>query len=126
MLLFVKNRIYVIICREKSKLNISKWLFTIMTNGLPWWLSGKESSCNVQDVGSIPGLGRSLGEGNGNLLQYSCLRNTTERGAWQSTVHGVAKRVRCNLATKQQIMTLTHVRDDLFCPLKSTSCIPDG
>ena len=43
------------------------------------------------DLGSIPGLGRSLGEGNGNPLQYSCLENPTDRGMWQATVHGVAK-----------------------------------
>ena len=47
---------------------------------LPWWLSGKESACNAGntgDVGSIPGLGRSPGEGNSNSLQYSCLENPT-------------------------------------------------
>ena len=46
---------------------------------------------NVGDVGSIPGLGRSPGEGNGNPLQYYCLGNPMDRGAWQATVHGVAK-----------------------------------
>ena len=56
-----------------------------------WWLSSKESACNVGDVGSIPGSGRSSGEGNGNPLQYSLLENPMDRGAWQSTVHGVAK-----------------------------------
>ena len=50
--------------------------------GLPWWLSGKESACNAGDQGSIPGSGRSLGVGNDNLLQYSCLENSTDRGAW--------------------------------------------
>ena len=43
------------------------------------------------DLGSIPGSGRFPGEGNGNLLQYSCLENTMDGGAWQATVHGVAK-----------------------------------
>ena len=57
--------------------------------GLPRWLSGKESACNVGDPGSIPGS--SPGEGNGNPLQYSYLGNPTDRGAWQATVHGVAK-----------------------------------
>ena len=52
---------------------------------------GKESACNGGDLGSIPELGRSLGEGNGNPLQYSCLENLMDRGAWQTTVHGVAK-----------------------------------
>ena len=51
---------------------------------LPWWLRGKESACNVGDTGSIPGLGRFPGEGNGNLPQYSCLRNPMDRGAWQA------------------------------------------
>ena len=59
--------------------------------GLPWWLSGKESTCNAGDTGSIPGSGRSLREGNGNALQYSCLGNPIDRGAWWATVHGVAK-----------------------------------
>ena len=44
-------------------------------SGLPWWLSGKESICNVGNVGLIPGMGRSPGGGNGNPLQYSCLEN---------------------------------------------------
>ena len=52
---------------------------------------GKESACNVGDLGSIPGLGRSTGEGNGNPLQYSCLENLMDRGAWWATVHGVTK-----------------------------------
>ena len=46
---------------------------------------------NAGDMGSIPGLGRHPGEGNGNPLQYSCLRNLIDRGAWQAIVHGVAK-----------------------------------
>ena len=50
--------------------------------GLPLWLSGKESTCNVGDPGLIPGLGRSPGEGNGNPLQYSYLGNLMDRGAW--------------------------------------------
>ena len=59
--------------------------------GLPWWLSNKEFACNIGDLGSIPGSGRSLGEGNGNPLQYSCLENPMDRGAWQAAVHGVTK-----------------------------------
>jgi len=51
----------------------------------------KASACNVGDLGSIPGLGRSPGEGNGNSLQYSCLENPVDRGAWWATVHGVTK-----------------------------------
>ena len=51
----------------------------------------KKSACNAADLGLIPGLGRSPGEGNGIRLQYSCLENSMDRGAWQATVHGVAK-----------------------------------
>ena len=59
--------------------------------GLPRWLSCKESSFSAGDVGSIPGLGRFPGEGNGNPLQYSCLENPMDEGVLQVTVHGVAK-----------------------------------
>ena len=62
--------------------------------GLPWWLSGKESACHAGTTGeaaSIPGMGRSLGGGNGNKLQYSCLENSTDRIASSATVHRVIK-----------------------------------
>ena len=52
---------------------------------------GKQSACNAGDLSSIPGSGRSPGGGNGNPLQHSCLENPMDRGAWQATVHGVAK-----------------------------------
>ena len=52
---------------------------------------GKESACNVGDLGSIPGSGISPREGNGYLLQYSCLEYSTDREAWRATVHGVTK-----------------------------------
>ena len=61
------------------------------TIGLPWWFSDKESSCTAGDKRSIPGLGRSPGEGNGNPLHYSCLGNPMDRGALQATVHGGAR-----------------------------------
>ena len=48
-------------------------------------------SANAGDMGSIPGLGRAPGEGNGNPLQYSFLENPTDRGAWWDTIHGIAK-----------------------------------
>ena len=51
----------------------------------------KEAAHNMGDEGSTPGLGRFPGEGNGNPLQYSCLENSTDRGAWWATVHGVTK-----------------------------------
>ena len=52
---------------------------------------GKQSACNAGDLGLIPGLGRSPGEGNCNPLQYSCLENPMDRGARQATVHGVPR-----------------------------------
>ena len=67
-------------------------------SGFPGSSVGKESACSTGDLGSIPGSGRSPGEGNGNLLQYSCLENPVDR-AWQSTVYGVA-RVGRGLETK--------------------------
>ena len=57
--------------------------------GLLWWLSGKESACNAEGLGPIPGSGRSPGEGNGYPIQYSGLENSMDRGAWWATVHGV-------------------------------------
>ena len=58
---------------------------------IAWWLSGKESACNAGDLGSIPGSGRSPGEGIGNPLQYSCLENPMDRGAWWATIHRIAQ-----------------------------------
>ena len=69
--------------------------------GLSWWLSGEESAYQVEDASSIPGSRRSFGEGNGNPLQYSCLANPMDRGAWWATVNRVG-RVRYDSATKQQ------------------------
>ena len=57
----------------------------------PGGSEGKASACNGGDLGSIPGSGRSPGEGNGHPLQYSCLENSMDRGNWWATVHGVAK-----------------------------------
>ena len=59
--------------------------------GFPGGSDGKASTCNAGDLGSIPGLGRSPGEGNGNPLQHSCLENPMDGGAWQATIHGAAK-----------------------------------
>ena len=58
---------------------------------LPCGSEGKASACSAGDLGSIPGSGRSPGEGNGNPLQYSCLENPMDRGAWRATVHEVAE-----------------------------------
>ena len=70
----------------------------------------KNLPANVGDASLIPGSGRSPGEGDGNLLQYSCLENPKDRGAWGATVHGVA-RVGHDSVTKQQE---TMVRQFLF------------
>ena len=59
--------------------------------GFPGDSGGRESACSKGNPGLIPGLGRSPGEGNGNPLQYSCLENSKDRGAWWATVHGVAE-----------------------------------
>ena len=72
--------------------------------GLPWRFSGKESVCSAGatgDVGSIPGLGRSPGGGHGNSLQYSCLENHKDRGAWRATVCGVTH-------SRTRLQRLTH------------------
>ena len=62
-----------------------------MTVDFPYSSDGKESACNAREPRSIPGLGRSPGEGNGNPLQYSCLENSMDRGVWWATVHGITK-----------------------------------
>ena len=59
--------------------------------GFPDGSDDKQSACYVGDLGSIPRSGRSPGEGNGNPLQYTCLKNFHDRGAWWATVHGIAK-----------------------------------
>ena len=63
----------------------------INTLGFPGGSVGKESVCSAAELGLIPVLGRSLGEGKGNPLQYSCLENPMDRGGWRATVHGITK-----------------------------------
>ena len=67
--------------------------------GFPCGAADQESVCNAGDLGSIPGLGRSPGGGHGNPLQYSCLGNSVDRGAWWATVHRIL-RVGPELVTK--------------------------
>ena len=67
------------------------FLGSLPSMGFPGGSDGKESVCNAGDLGSVPGLGRSPGVGNGKTLQYSCLENPMNKGTWQATVHGVAK-----------------------------------
>ena len=89
---------------------LPKWLYHVAfqiamnetcycSSGFPHSSVGKESSCSAGDQGLIPGSGRSPGGGNGNPFQYSCLDNPMDRGAWQTTVHGVT-RVGRDLVTK--------------------------
>ena len=66
--------------------------YLMMAMGFPGGSDSKESTCNAGDPDLIPGSERSPGEGNGNPLQYSCLNNPTDRGAWWATVHKVTKR----------------------------------
>ena len=74
----------------------------------------KDSACNAGDPGSIPGLGRSPREGNGNPLQCYCLENPMDRGAWQATVHGVS-RVGHNLVIKErEILYLFQKYDSVY------------
>ena len=80
------------------------FLFLIQSCGS----DGKESACNVGDPGSIPGLGRFFGEGNGNPPQYPCLKTSMDRGAWWATVHEASK-------TQTQLSDYTFT----FCSLNS-------
>ena len=70
---------------------INKPLPLVASWGFPGGSAGKESACKAEDPGSIPGLGRFPGEGNGYPLQYSCLKNSMDRGAWRATVHRITK-----------------------------------
>ena len=73
-----------------SFLGLSKLYYT-HAGGFPGGSDGKASTCNAGDPGSIPELGRPPGEGNDNPLQYSCLENSMDGGAWWATIHGVTK-----------------------------------
>ena len=70
---------------------LNQYIYWYAYQGFPGGSDGKESACSVRDLGSTPGSGRSPGEGNGNPLQYSCLENSMDRGAFWGTVHGVTK-----------------------------------
>ena len=76
---------------ERREATLSNFRLYWGNLGLPQWLSGKEFVCNARDSGSIPGLGRSTGGECGNSLQQFCLEILVARGAWQATVHRVAK-----------------------------------
>ena len=90
--------LWEIVCNQvqvypKVKINGRKGRFSLSPTmqGFTCGTDIKASACNVGDLGSIPGLGRSPGEVNGNPLQYSCLENSMDDGAWQATVHGITK-----------------------------------
>ena len=84
------------------------------------WLSGEKFPCQAGDVSLIPGLGRSPGEENGNPLQCSCLGNPMDRGVWQTTVHGVAKKSDRDLANKHQQNLITFLANILVLSIKGT------
>ena len=84
--------------------------------GPPWWLSGKESTCNAGDMGLIPGWGRSPREGNSNLLQYSCLGNPMDRSLAGHSIWG-CKRVGYNLAKQQQHISIYYTKNYSFIPI---------
>ena len=73
--------------------NDSLWniYHVLAIGGFPGGSDGRASACNVGGLGLIPGSGRSSGEGNGNPLQYSCLENPMDTGAWRATTHSGAK-----------------------------------
>ena len=77
------------ISEEKVSSYQREKLISSFCTGFPGGSEVKASACKVGDLGSIPGSGRSPGERNGNPLQYSCLGSPMDRGAWQTTVHGV-------------------------------------
>ena len=101
----IRNGICISICVALSYTEACVPRFVLITRGfylavngvlrfldtLPWWLRSKEFACNAGDSGSILGLRRSPGEGNGNPLQYSCLGNPMDRGGWWARVHEVTK-----------------------------------
>ena len=77
--------------RGQKYSNTKELVLRASSGGFPGGSDGKESACSAGEPGSILGSGRSPGEGNDNPLQYSCLKNSTDRGAWRATIHGVAK-----------------------------------
>ena len=79
------------LCKAKEREGIKHFPLKNMQKGFLGGSDGKESACNVGDLGSIPGLGRSPGERNGYQLQYAFLENSKNRGALQATAHRIIK-----------------------------------
>ena len=91
----VRSESFLVLSLPKNQSSDFKCMKTNVSgySGFPGSSAGKESTCNAGDLGLIPELGRSPGRGQGNPLQYSCLENPMERGAWcATTVHRVTKR----------------------------------
>ena len=90
------SNIYMCVCM---------YIYIYIWQGFPGGSDSKASVYNVGDPDSVPGLRRSPGEGNGNLLQYSCLKNSVDGVAWKATVHGIAKsRTRLSNFTSEHFM----------------------
>ena len=97
------RRAWSILLRGTFMYSINIFQAPTMCQGFPGSSVSKEFVCSAEDLGLTPGSGRSPEEGNGNPPQYSCLENPVDRGAWQATVHGVA-RIRHNLVTNHYPM----------------------
>ena len=108
------------------------WVHPLRLSGFPGGTSGKKKKLHAnagdtRNISSIPGWGRSPGVGNGNPLQYSCLENCTDRGAWQATVHGVAKsQTWLSNWTHTDTHTHTHTHTTALAQLDSTVPVPSA
>ena len=98
---------------QASKTGI--WLKLDSVMDFPGSSAGKESACNEGDPGTLPGSERSPGEGIGYPLQYSCLENSMDRGAWQATVHGVTKSwTQLSSSAQHRLSDVFSSRDELL------------
>ena len=107
-----------VLIKKKKKLTQNSW-YSVLNSLAGYFPDGsddKEHTCNAWDPGSIPELGRSLGEGNGYTLQYSCLQNPMDGGAWWVTVHGVPK-----AQTTEQLTLSLSSWNGMDCSLPSSS-----
>ena len=120
---FAQNLGYNLLLQKESVLSISFifkiYFYFLLEYWFPRWLSDKYPPTNARDSGSIPGLGRSPGEGNGNPLQYSCLDNPMDRGAWGLQPMG-SQRVGCDWAhtcthAHTHVRVRTHTADLQCC-----------
>ena len=102
------------LCEIKSD-NLQENILQLITQNSN---SHKESACDAGDPGSIPGSRRSSGEGNGNPLQYSCLENSMDRGAWWATFHGIAR-------VKHDLVTNYHYLGQITTRYKANTAVRD-